>query len=109
MTAPRWSDSEQGDLLELVALGTPQGTADAEWQMFLTALRHAAVDGIVTPNRMRPLCRHFIAPRRISAFYSRAMARDLIAPTGEWELSDDREGKNAGRPMRTYRVIGDLA
>lgn len=108
MTAnPQWSDSGQGDLLELIALGTPQGTADAEWECFVSALRVAAAGagGMVDQNVVRPLIRGAIKPNRIGAFYSRACARDLIEPSG-WSTSQDREGRNAGRPMRTYVWLG---
>lgn len=103
-TLPRWSDSEQTDLLELVALGTPQGDADAEWEKFLDALTVAAFEGggVVDQNVVRPLIRGAIKPCRIGAYYSRACARGLIEPTGQWSISQDREGRNAGRPMRTY-------
>ena len=105
---PTWSDSSQGDLLELVAQGSPSSpSADEEWETYQSALVEAAdADGIVRPNVLRPLVRGRIAPRRISAFTSRAVARDLIVPTGEWEISDDHAGRNAGRPMRTYRLAG---
>lgn len=109
MTAPRWSDSGQGDLLELVAKGSPStGTADEEWEHFVYALRMEARlgGGVVDPNKLRLSVRGAIAPRRIGAFTSRAVARGLIEPTGEWEISDDTEGKNSGRPCRVYRWIG---
>lgn len=106
MTAqPQWSDSQQRDLLELVALGTPQGDADDEWECFVSALRVAARDGVIDQNVVRPLIRGAIKPNRIGAFYSRACARDLIRASG-WSTSADREGRNAGRPMRTYSWIG---
>ncbi len=108
MTAqPTWTDSGQGDLLELVAMGSPAtGTADAEWQEFVTALRYVAEprEGLISPNALRPLVRGVVSPKRIGAFTSRAVAQGLIEPTGEWETSDDTEGRNAGRPCRIYRL-----
>ncbi len=111
MSAPRWADSEQGDLLELVSLGTPQGDADAEWNDYVIALRVCAMteNGTIRPNALRPLVRDRVSPKRRASFVSRAIARKLIAPTGDWEVSDDREGRNAGRPMRTYRWLGDAS
>jgi hypothetical protein len=111
MTAPRWSDSGQGDLLELVAKGSPStGTADAEWDAFVGALKRCAdmLGGRVSPNHLRGKVRGHVAPRRIGAFTSRAVARNLIEPTGEWEISDDTEGKNSGRPCRVYRWVGGV-
>jgi hypothetical protein len=107
-TQPRWEDSGQGDLLELVAMGSSTGTADAEWRAFVCCLRVSAwgPNGRISPNTLRREVRGDIAPKRIGAFTSRAVARGLIEATGEWEVSDDREGRNAGRPARVYRWIG---
>lgn len=111
MSAPQWSpvDDETADLLHLVATGPlAPPSADPEWDEFTRCLRHVASlhDGIVSPNHMRPLVRGVVAPRRIGAFYSRASAQDLIRATGEWVISTDTEGGNAGRPCRTYRYTG---
>lgn len=59
MTAPRWEDSGQGDLLELVAMGSPStGSADAEWRAFEYHLRDAASrTGRISPNYFRYLVR----------------------------------------------------
>lgn len=101
---PTWSDSGQGDLLELVAQGSATGAADTEWLIFRAALSDAAVDGVVYPNTLRPLVRGRVAPRRISAFTSRALALGLVSYTGEWEVSNDVEGRNSGKPQRVMRL-----
>jgi hypothetical protein len=49
--------------------------------------------------------RNVIAPKRIGAFTNRAKAEGLIVDTGEWQVSDDHEGRNAGRPARVYRLV----
>lgn len=102
---PAWRDSQQGDLLELVAQGTPASdTADDEWDWFLYALEQAADDtGLVDPNELRRHTRGHIAPKRAGAFTSRAVAQGLIEPAG-WVISDDHEGRNAGRPCRAYQL-----
>lgn len=110
-TAPRWEDSGQGDLLELVAMGSPStGSADEEWEEFVEALYDSAKwgrsPGLINPNVMRQQVRDRVAPKRIGAFTSRAVARGLIEDTGGWEISDDTQGRNAGRPARVYRWIG---
>jgi hypothetical protein len=107
-TQPRWEDSGQSDLLELVAMGSSTGTADHEWDLFESQLRWVAAreSGSIRPNRLRPYLRDMVAPKRIGAFTSRAVARGLIEATGEWEVSDDTRGRNAGRPCRVYRWIG---
>jgi len=110
MTTPTWSDSGQGDLLELVAQGSATGTADAEWDLYVAALRDEAIVGAgrIDPNGLRRRVRGRVAPKRLGAFVSRAVARDLIAVTSEWTESDDTEGRNAGRPCRVYAARRDL-
>ena len=105
-TTPTWHDSHQGDLLELVAQGSATGTADAEWDLYVEALRTVAIQhaGDIEPNALRKRVRGAVAPKRLGAFISRALARDLIAPTDRWQVSDDTEGRNAGRPARIYRA-----
>jgi hypothetical protein len=109
---PIWDDSGQGDLLALVAAGSPATpSADEDWELFVGCLQVASqLDcGPILPNTLRPMVRGQVAPKRIAAFTSRAIARGLIEPTGDWEISDDTEGRNAGRPARCYRWIGDAA
>lgn len=106
MTAtPIWTDSGQGDLLALVALGPATGTTEREWDLYVAALHQAADEsGVISPNRLRPLVRDHVAPRRIGAFANRAISQGLVAYTGEWEVSDDHAGRNAGKPARTMRL-----
>lgn len=105
-TAPHWSpvDDSTADLLSLVADdGHP--SADFEWDEYLRCLHHAAdTAGRIDPNRLRPLLRGVVAPRRIGAFTNRAKAEGLIADTGEWVVSDDAAGRNGGKPCRVYRL-----
>lgn len=105
-TSPQWSDSGQGDLLELVAQGNPSlPTADEEWQVWLTAAASvAAADGTLRPNRLRPLI-DAVAPQRRGAFVNRAIARGLMVPNG-WEITEGSETGNDGKPARTYRWLG---
>ena len=103
---PTWSSSEQADLLELVAQGSPTGTADAEWNLYVEALRDEAVRGAgdIDPNGLRDRVRGRIAPRRISAFASRALARGLVVYSGAYVESTDTEGGNRGKPCRVMRA-----
>lgn len=109
VTAPTWEavDSDAGDLLSLLA---DDGTlrTDDEWAEFVAALRFVAEGyaGRIPPNALRPLLREVVKPQRIGAFTNRAKAEGLIAWDGEWEVSDDSEGRNAGKPARVYRWIG---
>lgn len=110
MTAqPIWTDSGQGDLLALVAMGSPStGAADEEWDRFVQALEAASdLSGRISPNFLRGLLRGNVAPRRIGAFTSRALSQGLVAYTGEYEISDDSEGRNGGKPCRVMRWTGN--
>lgn len=108
MTAqPQWSpvDDDTADLLSLVANDQLHPRPEEEWQVFCQALLRAADRGVVRPNALRPLVRGQIAPRRIGAFTNRALAEGLLVATGEWQVSDDTEGRNGGKPCRVYRLI----
>jgi len=107
MIALRWEpvDSETADLLSLVANDKMHPRPEEEWNRFTQALESAAdLDGVISPNFLRGLLRGSVAPRRIGAFTHRAKSEGLIVETGDWQISDDREGRNGGRPMRVYRL-----
>lgn len=105
-TAPQWSpvDDDTASLLTLVADdGHP--SADFEWDEYVRALHHAAdAEGRIDPNRLRPLVTGVVAPRRVGAFANRALRAGLVAYTGEYVVSDDRDGKNGGKPCRVMRL-----
>lgn len=110
MTAqPAWDhvDNYTADLLSLVA---DQGhvSADHEWDEYVRAVRYVAAHdgGLVRPNALRPLIRGVVAPRRIGAFTNRAKAEWLLVDAGEWQVSNDHEGRNGGKPARVYRLGG---
>ena len=105
-TAPQWSpvDDTTADLLTLVA---DVSQRDLEWQTYVAALRAACdADGLIRPNRLRPMVRGKIAPRRISAFANAARALGLVEDSGEWQVSDDTTGRNSGKPARVLRWVG---
>lgn len=104
---PQWApvDDDTADLLSLVANDKMHPRPAEEWDIFVAALRRAAdADSRIDPNVLRPLLRNEVAPRRIGAFTNRAKAEGLIADTGEWQTSDDTEGRNGGKPCRVYRL-----
>lgn len=106
-TTPTWSpvDDPTADLLTLVATD-PHPSADFEWDQFAQALVDAADPfGVINPNRLRPLVRDRVAPHRIGAFTNRALKSGLVEYTGEFVVSDDHEGRNAGRPCRVMRLL----
>lgn len=105
---PIWDDSGQGDLLALVTAGNPASpSANDEWVLYVQALKSSRdAAGLIRPNTLRPMVRGKVAPKRLGAFVSAAVAADLIEFSGEWQVSDDHEGRNAGRPCRIWRWIG---
>jgi len=104
---PTWSpvDDATADLLTLVA-DTDHPSVDHEWRLFVSALEAAVDNGLVRPNDLRPRLRGRVAPRRIGAYTNRALKLGLVAYTGDWQVSDDHEGKNAGKPARVMRWVG---
>lgn len=108
MSAPQWSpvDDYTADILTLVA-DAGHVSADHEWRTFTDALVRVAHShaGQVDQNHVRPLIRGKVAPKRIGGFYRRACLEGLIEATPDWSISEDVEGRNAGRPMRCY-VLG---
>lgn len=113
MSEPIWEavDNEAAELLSLVA---DEGHRAAfEWEEWCRCVRHVADRyGRVDPNAMREMVRGVVAPRRVGAFTHRALAFGLLEPCfnadGDYEyvVSTDRKGRNAGKPIRCYR-LGD--
>jgi hypothetical protein len=105
--APTWAsvDDDAADLLALVA-NDPHPSSDFEWREFVTAVEHVARrhDGRVPSNALRPLVRGVVAPKRIGSFTRRALLEGLIVWRGEWQVSDDTESRNAGRPVKVYEL-----
>jgi hypothetical protein len=109
-TTPHWhaTDEQTASLLDLLADdGSVSPSKEQEWSVFLLALVTAKTrdGGVIRANRMRPMVRDKVAPQRIGPFYRRACLEGLIVADG-WEVSDDAEGKNSGKPARTYRWLG---
>ena len=105
---PRFApvDSDTADLLDLVA-DDQHPSVDHEWELFKAALAEAVNEfGTISPNRLRPLVRGKVAPRRIGAFTHRALSQGLVEYTGTYEVSDDVEGRNGGKPARVLRWLG---
>lgn len=112
MTALHWDsvDNYTSDLLSLVATD-PHPSSNYEWACFVGVLAATASlhDGRLDQNDYREQLRGVVAPRRIGAFHNRALAEHLIEWSGEWSISADSKGRNAGRPTKTYHWIGDVA
>lgn len=106
-SAPNWSavDDATDSLLSLVA-DDRHPSVEFEWHHYTDALKVAADDaGTINPNYLRELVRGHVAPRRIGAFARRALSLGLVEYTGRWVVSDDAEGRNAGKPVREMRWL----
>lgn len=109
MSAPAWSavDSDSATLLDLLS---DDGTlsVDAQWDLFRDSLYITSMPGsnLIDPNRLRNWIGGRIKPQRVGAFTHRALRAGLVEYTGNWVVSTDRKGKNAGKPCREMRWIG---
>lgn len=108
MSLPNWSpvDDDTANLLTLVA-DEGHVSADYEWDAYRLALVAVAErgTGIINPNRLRDVVRGQVAPKRVGAFAHRALSQGLVEYTGQFVISDDTEGRNAGRPCRELRMV----
>ncbi len=107
-TTPTWAptDDTTASLLDLIANDQMHPRPAEEWDRYVQGLRATAdTSGRIDPNWLRENLRGEIAPRRIGAFCNRAKAEGLIRWDGEWVVSDDAEGRNAGRPARCYVLV----
>lgn len=103
------SHAIQGTTLATVdAVGNdPQAAED--WDVFESIVRRVARScDEVHPDRVR----HFLTngsgelvinPRRLSAFYPRAVSQGLLE-FSHWGINGDVKGHNAGRPARIYKL-----
>jgi hypothetical protein len=60
-------------------------------------------DGTTDANTWRPLIPPYVYSRVIGATVNALMKAGVLVPTGQWVISDDRKGRNSGRPMRVLR------
>ncbi|MCW2529346.1 MAG: hypothetical protein JWM76_4206 [Pseudonocardiales bacterium] len=82
---------------------------DEDWRRFRHAVSMVEIrDGEVSADAVRERLRGVdgeltINPRRLSAFYARAVAQGLLEYS-HWGINGDHKGHNAGRPARVYRL-----
>lgn len=81
-----------------------------EWNEFVYAVHQVAADfsGEIDPSNVRARLEDArgvltINPRKLSAFYSRAVSQRLIA-FSHWGINADTKGRNQGKPARIYRI-----
>jgi hypothetical protein len=109
MTAPRWepTDAATGSLLDLLAADWLP-FAEADRNLIARAIRDDAEahGGHVSANRVRRRIPARVGPQRVGPVYRALCLQGVLAVDG-WEVSNDRNGKNAGKPCRTYRWVGE--
>lgn len=111
MTAPTFAPigDDTADLLSLIADEHTVAGHDAV-TAFLAACKADADNhgGLVSVNRVRSrLAGHDIPPRRYSSLWCAFTGTGKpMHRTGDWEVCDDRAGRNAGRPQPVRRWTG---
>lgn len=100
----------EGETKATVDLVANDWRSDEDWRRFVHAVRLAQMEDLdfVIPDNVRHYLtdengRLTINPRRLSAFYSRAVAQGLLE-FSHWGINGDTKGRNAGRPARIYRL-----
>lgn len=102
-------DEETADLLDLIANDQFSVSTDRDYDVFVDALKAAARQspaGTVRQNVVRKLIDGRIFHKRVGPFYRRASLAGLIRATGDFEISDDKAGRNSGKPCRVYEWTG---
>lgn len=61
----------------------------------------------VNPNAVRRLIPEWVAPTVIGPTYRSLVHLEVLVPDG-WVMSDDRRGRNSGKPVRAYLWTGGL-
>jgi hypothetical protein len=100
--------TEQSSLLDLIATD-PVHRDDRERVAAAIRGDAAAHAGHICPNRVRESLTNdhglVVYPRVIGAVYS-ALRRGGVIVADGWTTSTDHKGGNAGKPARTYRLVG---
>lgn len=104
----------QLDLLTAVA-DDPTPIAEGYRRRIRAAIKADAREhgGEVNPNRVRARLLHpasgrlDVDPRILAAQFGALSAQKVLAHAG-WTTNDDRHGRNAGKPLRLWRLVGDL-
>lgn len=114
MSAPHFEpvDDYTGDLLDLIAADW-RPFAEEDRNTIARAIRDDATanGGWVSQNRVRKILAALPMseqpkPQRVGPVYrALCLFGDLVVD--DWENSDDLAGRNSGKPVRTYRWIGE--
>ena len=94
-------DPDTAAILDLIA-GDPIHERDRE--AIVDAIRASVRDdGTVSGNDWRPRLPAWVYPRCVGSTVHALAKAGVLAPTGEWVVSDDLAGRNSGKPTRLYR------
>jgi hypothetical protein len=101
LSIPAPADFEKDAVLGLIA-GDPLHARDraAVVEAIAASVRP---DGTTDANTWRPLIPSYVYPAVVGATVNALMKAGVLVPTGQWVTSDDRKGRNSGRPMRILR------
>lgn len=98
-----WSCPQCTESRTVAEVELPDPT-DAEWSIFLAALRKAVrADSTVHQCDVRPHIRGRIEPKHIGILWRRAKSERLVVEVGH-ERSNDTAGRNAGRMEPYYEM-----
>lgn len=100
-TSTQLAFSDKDAVLDLIA-GDPIHERDREAivEAIRRSVRH---DGTVSANDWRDSIPSWVYPRVVGATVQALIKAHVLTPTGEWDISNDIRGRNAGRPTRVYR------
>ena len=98
----RATDSDTAAILDLVHGDDLHRRDRAE--VVSTILRVGRTNaGVVDADRVREQLPPFIYPRVIGPCYRALTCAGVLEMDG-WKISEDRRGRNSGRPQRRYRI-----
>lgn len=96
-------DEDTRSLLELID-GDPLHDRDRAAVIAAIMAAAAADGGRVDPNQVRKLIPDNVFHKIVGPTYM-ALARKGVLEVDGWTVSEDRRGRNSGKPARCYRLI----
>jgi len=100
LAEPAPLDREKDAVLALIA-GDPIHARDRA--AIVDAIRASVrPDGTVSSNDWRPRIPTWCYPAVVGATVNALAKAGVLIPTGQWVTSDDRKGRNTGKPSRSY-------
>lgn len=97
-------DADSASICQLIA-GDPIHHHDREAIVSTILEVGRASGGIVDADRVREQLPRWIFPKLLGPVY-RALVCAGVLELHDWKVSEDRRGRNSGRPQRRYRLTG---